>query len=119
MTTVCSQLIARFPGRMANISKRFASRLVYHEHGQPADVIKLEEFEEPTKLEDGKVLVKMIAAPVNPADINTIQGVYGITPPLPAVGGGDGFGEVLKVADNVKNLKPGDWVFPGASMTGK
>ena len=60
----------------------------------------------------------MLAAPVNPADINTIQGVYAITPPLPAVGGGDGVGEVLKVGTKVTAMKPGDWVFPGGSMKG-
>ncbi|KFW76189.1 hypothetical protein N336_01760, partial [Phalacrocorax carbo] len=37
------------------------------------------------------------AAPINPADINMIQGTYAILPPLPAVGGNEGVGEVLEV----------------------
>lgn len=32
---------------------------------------------------DGEVLVRMLAAPVNPADINFVQGVYGVKPVLP------------------------------------
>merc|ERR1711962_1459192 len=60
----------------------------------------------------------MLAAPVHPADINTIQGTYPIKPPLPAIGGGEGVGEVLSIGPQVKNLKIGDWVFPGGNMSG-
>ena len=104
--------------KLLKMSSRFASRLVYQEHGQPNEVIKLETFPEPIKAEDDNVIVRMLAAPVNPADINTIQGVYAINPPLPATGGGDGIGEVLQVGPKVKSLKPGDRVFPGGSMKG-
>ena len=62
--------------------------------------------------------ISILAAPVHPADINTIQGVYAIKPPLPAVGGGEGVGEVIKVGPEVKSLKLGDWVFPGGNMSG-
>lgn len=50
-----------------------AKSLKYTEHGEPQDVLKLVEDE----LSDPKgkqVLVKILAAPINPADINTIQG---------------------------------------------
>ena len=33
--------------------------------------------------EEGEVLVRMKAAPINPADINFVQGVYGLKPVLP------------------------------------
>ncbi len=33
--------------------------------------------------QDGEVLIKMLAAPINPADINFVQGVYGVKPVLP------------------------------------
>ena len=36
----------------------------------------------------------MLIAPVNPADINTIQGVYPVKKPLPAVPGNEGVAEV-------------------------
>lgn len=52
-----------------------AKTLKYSEYGEPKDVIKCveEELDSPTGTQ---VLVKMLAAPINPADINTIQGLY-------------------------------------------
>nr|XP_006002765.1 PREDICTED: trans-2-enoyl-CoA reductase, mitochondrial-like [Latimeria chalumnae] len=61
---------------------------------------------------DSDVRVKMLAAPVNPADINMLQGTYAILPPFPAVGGNEGFGEIMEVGSNVSTLSPGDWVIP-------
>lgn len=52
----------------------------------------------------------MIVAPINPADINTIQGVYPVKPPLPGVPGSEGMGEVVSVGSAVQNLVPGDRV---------
>lgn len=54
----------------------------------------------------------MILAPINPADINTIQGVYPVKPLLPSTPGFEGIGEVLAVGSGVKNLLPGDRVIP-------
>lgn len=50
-----------------------ASVLRYSDYGDPAKVIKLcnEQLEAP---QVDKVLVKILQAPINPADINTIQG---------------------------------------------
>uniref|UniRef100_A0A7R9JT01 Enoyl-[acyl-carrier-protein] reductase, mitochondrial n=1 Tax=Timema genevievae TaxID=629358 RepID=A0A7R9JT01_TIMGE len=64
------------------------------------------------EVEASRVLVRMLAAPLNPADINTIQGVYPAKPPLPAVPGNEGVGEILSVGSDVKNLHPGDHVIP-------
>ncbi len=44
-----------------------------------------------------EVLIRWLASPINPADINQIQGVYPIKPPLPAVGGNEGYGRVEEV----------------------
>jgi len=105
---------------LSNLSlQRHASRLVYNEYGPPSEVVKLEQFEDPPVTpKDTKVVVKMLAAPVHPADINTIQGTYPIKPSLPAIGGGEGVGEVLSIGPQVQNLKIGDWVFPGGNMSG-
>lgn len=45
-------------------------------------------------LEPGQVLIKVLAAPFNPSDVLTLTGVYGMLPPLPAVGGNEGVGVV-------------------------
>ena len=101
------------------ICKRFASRLVYKTYGPPSEVVELENFDDP-KIDKNsdQILLKILAAPVHPADINTIQGTYPIKPPLPAVGGGEGVGEILEIGNLVKNLKVGDWVFPAGNMKG-
>ncbi|KAM6218004.1 enoyl-[acyl-carrier-protein] reductase, mitochondrial [Rhynchocyon petersi] len=54
----------------------------------------------------------MLAAPINPSDINMIQGNYGLLPKLPAVGGNEGVGQVVAVGSSVTGVKPGDWVIP-------
>lgn len=38
----------------------------------------------------------MLAAPINPSDMNTIQGTYAVKPTLPCVLGNEGVGEVLQ-----------------------
>ncbi|KNC50839.1 trans-2-enoyl-CoA reductase [Thecamonas trahens ATCC 50062] len=62
----------------------------------------------------------VLAAPVNPADINTIQGVYPRKPAqLPAVGGNEGVAVVRQVGAKATNrFVPGQWVIPAAPMLG-
>lgn len=51
-----------------------SKQLVYTEFGDPAKVLKCEEVTiENLNCQD--VLVRMLAAPINPADINTIEGI--------------------------------------------
>lgn len=50
-----------------------SKQLVYSEFGDPLEVVKCRECIVPP-LGKTDVLVRMLAAPVNPADINTIQG---------------------------------------------
>eukprot|EP01104_Vermistella_antarctica_P018830 TRINITY_DN7134_c0_g1_i1.p1 TRINITY_DN7134_c0_g1~~TRINITY_DN7134_c0_g1_i1.p1 ORF type:complete len:385 (+),score=125.10 TRINITY_DN7134_c0_g1_i1:54-1157(+) len=83
----------------------------YSSHGQPADVLKLESTPVPA-IKDNQVLVKMLASPINPADINMIQGVYPIKPTLPAVAGNEGVARVMEVGSQVKGLKVDDMVIP-------
>lgn len=64
--------------------------------------------------------MRMLAAPVNPADINTIQGVYAVKPQLPSIPGNEGVGEVMEVREGEKDtmLQPGDHVIPRSSAMG-
>ena len=84
------------------------SAVVYHEHGDPAAVLRVEEQELP---DPGPydVRVRISAAPINPADLNTIEGKYPVRPPLPAVGGGEGAG-VIEAAGGNAGLEAGDHV---------
>jgi trans-2-enoyl-CoA reductase len=63
------------------------------------------------------VQVEFLASPINPADINMIQGVYPIKPKFQtlgseelAVGGNEGVAKVIAVGANVDSLKVGDEV---------
>lgn len=60
----------------------------------------------------------MIQSPINPADINTIQGVYGVKPKLPFTLGNEGFGQVEQIGKAIKHLKVGDWVLPATNAWG-
>ncbi|KFM63094.1 Trans-2-enoyl-CoA reductase, mitochondrial, partial [Stegodyphus mimosarum] len=90
----------------------------YKDYGDPNNVLELVEYDVPDNLESRQVLLKMLAAPVNPADINMIQGKYAVKPELPAIGGNEGVAEILKVGSSVKNLKVGSWVIPCSSGWG-
>lgn len=74
----------------------------------PQDVIEAVEFELPA-VAAGQALV-VLAAPINPSDVLTLTGEYGMLPPLPAIGGNEGVGQVLEVAADVTGLAPGQTV---------
>ncbi|XP_038057691.1 enoyl-[acyl-carrier-protein] reductase, mitochondrial-like [Patiria miniata] len=91
--------------------------LVYAEYGDPVKVMKLSETDL-APLESNSVKIKMLASPINPSDINTIQGIYPIKPQLPCVGGFEGVGEVTEVGGQVTEVKPGDRVIPAVGTLG-
>lgn len=62
--------------------------------------------------------MKWLLSPINPADINTIQGKYPSRPPLPAVPGNEGVGEIIALGCNVQNLYVGDKVVPNGPNFG-
>ena len=61
----------------------------------PQDVIEAVSFDKP-QLQEGQVLLEMLAAPINPSDVLTLTGHYGILPPLPAIGGNEGVAKVIE-----------------------
>ncbi|XP_049380464.1 enoyl-[acyl-carrier-protein] reductase, mitochondrial-like [Solanum stenotomum] len=91
--------------------------VVYEQHGSPDVVTRMTELP-PVEINDNDVCVRMLAAPINPSDINRIEGVYPVRPPLPAVGGYEGVGEVHAIGSAVKGLSPGDWVIPSPPSSG-
>jgi trans-2-enoyl-CoA reductase len=52
----------------------------------------------------------MRAAPINPADLNQIEGKYPVRPELPATPGFEGAGVVVDLGPNVTNIAVGDLV---------
>jgi len=82
---------------------------VYDTHGNPADVLRVESRPWPTPA-PGEAVVKMRAAPINPADLNQIEGKYPVRPELPATPGFEGAGVVADLSANVANVAVGDVV---------
>ncbi|XP_030015216.1 enoyl-[acyl-carrier-protein] reductase, mitochondrial-like [Sphaeramia orbicularis] len=95
----------------AGLSAQTCRALQYKKHGDPSQVVQLDDVDlHPMGAKD--VLVKILAAPINPSDINMIQGTYAILPDLPATGGNEGVAQVIEVGSQVTSLKTGDWVIP-------
>src|SRR5207253_2764172 len=82
---------------------------VYSAHGNPADVLRIESQPWP-KAGPGEVVVEMRAAPINPADLNAIEGKYPGKREVPAVPGFEGSGIVSELGENVSNLTIGAMV---------
>ncbi|KAH7542554.1 hypothetical protein FEM48_Zijuj02G0086400 [Ziziphus jujuba var. spinosa] len=91
--------------------------VVYEQHGPPDSVTRVVELL-PVEVKENDVCVRMLAAPINPSDINRIEGVYPVRPQVPAVGGYEGVGEVHSVGSAVKGLLPGDRVIPSPPSFG-
>ena len=85
---------------------RTINAAVYETHGNPADVLHVESRPWPTPAL-GEVIVKMRATPVNPADLNQIEGKYPVRAELPATPGFEGAGIVAEVGPNVTNVAVG------------
>jgi NADPH2:quinone reductase len=83
----------------------------FHEFGNPAEVLRVEEVERPGA-GAGQVLVKMRARPINPSDLLTVRGLYGSLPVPPATPGVEGMGEVAEVGEGVGHLRAGQRVIP-------
>lgn len=90
----------------------------YSENGDPLKVLKYGPDTDDKTVGAKDVFIKMLIAPINPADLNMAEGVYGIQPKLPAVGGSEGVGIVTEVGNDVKGLKVNDWVIPGGGSGG-
>ena len=72
-------------------------RAQYSERGPvPQASITAVEFT-PPPLQQGQALIKVLAAPINPSDVLTLTGAYGMLPPLPAIGGNEGVGVVAEL----------------------
>ena len=92
--------------------------LVYSKYGEPQDVLQLHShsISAPTSTQ---VVVRFLTCPINPADINQIQGVYPSKPEMntllgtsdpAAVAGNEGVAEVISTGSGVKSVQKGDWV---------
>ena len=90
-------------------------RVVIETTGPPAAVAQVREAAL-SHLPPGHVRLRMLFAPVNPADLNYIEGTYGRKPVLPAVPGIEGVGRVDELGEGVTGVKLGDLAIPLSVM---
>lgn len=95
--------------------------LIIEEFGEPVDKVLLKTRNPkdvlPNELGPKDILVEHLAACINPADINIVQGVYGSKPKLPAILGNEGITKVKQIGAEVDHLEPGDLAI-GVSVFG-
>lgn len=118
-----SSLRAQLRTPYSPISRMLTSHaVIFSSHGEPKDVLKTHTYEiDETKLGANEIVLKTLGAPINPSDINQVQGVYpsqpekttalGTSEPL-AVGGNEGLFEITHVGSGVKEFQVGDWAIP-------
>ncbi|KAG6908434.1 hypothetical protein DXG01_004659 [Tephrocybe rancida] len=107
--------------------------IVYSQPGNPATVLSALSYRPLPPPAKKTLNVRFLLAPVNPADINVIEGVYPAKPEprndlatsgtgsddAPAfVAGNEGLAEVSEVGEGVPGLKEGDWVIMTRPQTG-
>jgi trans-2-enoyl-CoA reductase len=80
--------------------------IVYERHGNPADVLQIQTEAWPKPAAD-EAVVEMRAAPINPADINAIEGKYPGRREVPAIPGFEGAGVVVEVGADVSTITKG------------
>lgn len=106
------------------------------QHGAPKDVLSLEHDQiDASCLKPDELLLDILAvclynsshtqarlrnqAPINPSDINMLEGKYPVKPPLPAIAGFEGVGRVRAAGTAVQpSCAPGDWMIPTAPAQG-
>ncbi|KAF2205989.1 enoyl-acyl-carrier-proteinreductase 1 mitochondrial precursor, partial [Delitschia confertaspora ATCC 74209] len=97
-----------------------AKALTFSDYGDPPQVLKLHGHSI-SPAHGSRLTLRFLASPINPADINQIQGVYPSKPTFTtslstadpiAVGGNEGVAEVIGLGDKAKaaGWKRGDWV---------
>ncbi|BFZ53910.1 mitochondrial 2-enoyl thioester reductase [Savitreella phatthalungensis] len=94
--------------------------IVFDRYGAPGDVLKVHEYETGEPRSD-EFLVRFLASPINPADLNQIEGVYPTRPhfdpslsdadPPLAVGGNEALCEIIKPGRDHLDMKwrLGEW----------
>ena len=80
--------------------------IVYERHGKPADVLQIKTQPWPKPAAD-EAVVEMRAAPINPADLNSVEGKYPGRREVPATPGFEGSGVVVEVGANVTTIAKG------------
>lgn len=96
--------------------------LVYSQNGDPSKVLNVLRYRSLPPPKPNTVNIRFILAPIHPADLNVIEGIYPAKPisditlgkdgsrePI-FVGGNEGLARVTAVGDGANGFKRDDWV---------
>ncbi len=89
--------------------------VIHHEFGEPADVLGVEEVENPTP-GPGEVRLRVLLSPIHNHDLWTIRGTYGFKPELPARAGTEAVGVIEELGEGVEGLTVGQRVATGGTF---
>ena len=113
--------------RFSTSARRSATRAItYKTAGDPTSVLRALTYPALSSPPSKHVNVRFLLSPINPADINVVEGVYPLKPSPDAsltgepllVGGNEGLAEVIEVGEGVSGVKKGDWVVMATQQLG-
>ncbi|KAJ8082589.1 hypothetical protein AAF712_012526 [Marasmius tenuissimus] len=118
--------LPRISKRLFSSSSLLRNRaVIYKENGPISKVLSAVTYPSLPPPPPNTVNIKFILSPINPADLNTIEGVYPSKPTLSSnlntsgkgsqeepvfVAGNEGLAEVVEVGEGVSGLEKGAWV---------
>ena len=80
--------------------------------GEGIAAITVSELPDPPAPGPREVALEMLAMCINPADLLTLEGRYGVKPEPPFIPGAEGVARITAVGAEVQGLAPGDVVIP-------
>lgn len=100
--------------------------IIYTSNGSPSSVLSSRTFPSLPSPPPNTLNIKYLLVPINPADINVIEGVYPAKPSPTKlnnegavfVAGNEGLAAVTGVGSGVEEFKGGEWVVVGKQQSG-
>jgi NADPH2:quinone reductase len=83
--------------------------LQFSRTGEPGDVLECRDVATPEP-KAGEVRLRLLRSPIHNHDLATVRGVYGVKPPMPAIGGTELVGVVDALGEGVTSVKTGQRV---------
>ncbi|KAI0704344.1 hypothetical protein BC835DRAFT_1410406 [Cytidiella melzeri] len=104
--------------------------VIFPRPGNPAEVLQVQTYPSLPPPQLSSVNIRYLLSPINPADVNVVEGKYPAKPaqahelaglkfdPAVYIGGNEGLAEVTDVGEGVEDLKKGDRVIMNGSQSG-
>ncbi|KAF8636381.1 hypothetical protein AX17_003563 [Amanita inopinata Kibby_2008] len=126
-------VLSRAARSLSTVNSPFNRAVVYTQNGDPSQVLSVVNYPLLRPPPPNTINIRFLLSPINPADINVVEGVYPIRPdpadclmwsekagrPTPVyVGGNEGLAKVTRLGAGVVGLEEGDWVVLSKQQAG-